>query len=409
MLRRNWSAGESRVLLLALVIAVASVTTVGFFADRVQAALDRQANELLGGDLVVIADQPVPDGVRGAARARGPHGRAVAHVSRAWWRAGGGVNLAEIKAVTRRLSAARAHPRDRCHRQPGPRSGRAGPKPGTVWIAVALAGRLGVKVGDTLNVGRAQLTVDDDHHARARQRARLFRHRAARAHERRRPRRHGTGPGGQPRDLSPAGERATPMRYSRSAPTMQPKLARGQRIEGVRDARSEVRTALERSQRFLGLASLLSVVLASVAVALAARRFSQRQTDAAAMMRCLGASQADIFAIHALAVRGARARGLRAGTRRRLSAPRRCSRTGSRASSPSACRCPGRCPALRGAVDRLRAAAGLHAAAAAALAQRLDAARAAPRPRAGGAAERSPRSRWASSRSRRSSCGRPAT
>jgi len=79
---------------------------------------------------------------------------------------------------------------------------------------------------------------------------------------------------------------------------VQSKLTRGQRVEGVRDARSEVRTALERSQGFLGLASLLSVVLASVAVALAARRFSQRQTDAAAMMRCLGASQSEIFGIH---------------------------------------------------------------------------------------------------------------
>src|SRR5258708_29622035 len=61
MLRRNWSAGELRVLLLALLIAVASVTTVGFFADRVQSALDTQANELLGGDLVMIADKAIPD------------------------------------------------------------------------------------------------------------------------------------------------------------------------------------------------------------------------------------------------------------------------------------------------------------------------------------------------------------
>ena len=68
MLRRNWSAGELRVLLLALLIAVASVTTVGFFADRVQAALDRQANELLGGDLVVIADKPIPADFEQAAR-----------------------------------------------------------------------------------------------------------------------------------------------------------------------------------------------------------------------------------------------------------------------------------------------------------------------------------------------------
>ena len=70
------------------------------------------------------------------------------------------------------------------------------------------------------------------------------------------------------------GEKAEVDRFRAEA---SPKLARGQRIEGVRDARSEVRTALERAQRFLGLASLLSVVLASVAVALAARKASAMQ------------------------------------------------------------------------------------------------------------------------------------
>src|SRR5438270_5964102 len=68
MLRRNWAAGELRVLLLALFIAVASVTTVGFFADRVQSALDHQANELLGGDLVMIADHPIAPAVLESAR-----------------------------------------------------------------------------------------------------------------------------------------------------------------------------------------------------------------------------------------------------------------------------------------------------------------------------------------------------
>jgi len=63
---------------------------------------------------------------------------------------------------------------------------------------------------------------------------------------------------------------------SRFRTQMRPRIARGQRMEGVRDSRGEVRAALERAQRFLGLASLLSVVLASVAVALSARRFSQR-------------------------------------------------------------------------------------------------------------------------------------
>src|SRR5512143_2644376 len=99
MLRRNWSAGELRVLLLALLIAVASVTTVGFFADRVQAALDAQANELLGGDLAVISDHPLPPSFLDAAQRL--------HLETAHTRtfpsmvsAGGGVNLAEIKAVS---------------------------------------------------------------------------------------------------------------------------------------------------------------------------------------------------------------------------------------------------------------------------------------------------------------------
>ena len=58
MLRRDWRAGELRVLAAALVIAVASVTSVGFFADRVGQALERDAHQLLGADIVLIADHP---------------------------------------------------------------------------------------------------------------------------------------------------------------------------------------------------------------------------------------------------------------------------------------------------------------------------------------------------------------
>ena len=296
MLRRNWAAGELRVLLLALVIAVASVTTVGFFADRVQAALDRQANELLGGDLVVIADKPVPAEFREAATR---NGLAVAETRTfpSMVVAGSGVNLAEIKAVT---DAFPLRGKIRIADLSGTTEHEVfgGPKPGTVWIGRPLAVRLGLKEGDTLQVGRAKLEVaaiitrepdsvldyfgiaprvlmhDSDVAATG-----LIQVGSRIAHR-----------------LLVGGEEKAVQRFRDE---MKPKIARGQRMEGVRDARSEVRTALERSQRFLGLASLLSVVLASVAVALAARRFSQRQIDAAAMMRCLGATQSDLFAIHA--------------------------------------------------------------------------------------------------------------
>jgi len=58
MLARDWRAGELGVLAAALVIAVASVTSVGFFADRVSQALERDAHQLLGADLVLAADHP---------------------------------------------------------------------------------------------------------------------------------------------------------------------------------------------------------------------------------------------------------------------------------------------------------------------------------------------------------------
>src|SRR5216683_617991 len=58
MLARDWRAGELGVLAAALVIAVASVTSVGFFADRVGQALERDAHQLLGADLVLAADHP---------------------------------------------------------------------------------------------------------------------------------------------------------------------------------------------------------------------------------------------------------------------------------------------------------------------------------------------------------------
>lgn len=71
LLLRDLRAGELMLIVLALVVAVASVTTIGFFADRVHLALARQANLLLGADLVLIADRPPPAAFEAEARRRG--------------------------------------------------------------------------------------------------------------------------------------------------------------------------------------------------------------------------------------------------------------------------------------------------------------------------------------------------
>jgi putative ABC transport system permease protein len=92
-----------------------------------------------------------------------------------------------------------------------------------------------------------------------------------------------------------AGEAASVERFVDAA---RANLGRGQRLETAADARPEVRSALDRAGRFLGLAALVSVVLAAVAVAMAARRHSERHLSGAAVMRCLGASQRMLVGIH---------------------------------------------------------------------------------------------------------------
>ena len=59
-LTRDWRAGELRLLMLAVTLAVAALTAVGFFADRLSNGLERNARQLLGGDAVVRSDRPAP-------------------------------------------------------------------------------------------------------------------------------------------------------------------------------------------------------------------------------------------------------------------------------------------------------------------------------------------------------------
>src|SRR5207237_6538840 len=98
MLRRDWRAGELGILAAALVIAVAAVTSVGFFADRVSQGLERDAHQLLGADVVLIADHPWSAAIVERVRRAGAAAEALNFVSMAL--AGGEAQLAGDKAVS---------------------------------------------------------------------------------------------------------------------------------------------------------------------------------------------------------------------------------------------------------------------------------------------------------------------
>ena len=297
LLGRELRSGELRLLFAALCIAVAAVTAVGFFADRVHLALEREARQLMGGDLVLSAEHPLPDAYRAeAARRRLEVAETLSFPSMVGF--AGALQLADIKAVSAayplrgRLSAA-----SRLGEAGAPVAG--GPQPGSVWLDERLATALRTAPGDVVMVGRASLrvaailTLEPDRGAGFFNFApRLLMHLD---------------------DIPASGlvQFGSRLRYrlllagEASAidglrDWLQAHLAPGERLEDMSNARPEIRSALERAERFLGLATLLTVILAAVAVALATRRYLQRHLDACAVMRCLGMTQNRLLRLHAL-------------------------------------------------------------------------------------------------------------
>jgi len=307
MLGRDWHAGELRVMIAALVLAVASVGTVGFFTDRVKGALTRQANLLLGGDLLLSADRPLPDDYAIEARQRGlavvPAIKFNSMVQAANVNgvgAPGGTSgdavLADVKAVAAgyplRGAITLADPAN-----PGGTTAAGIPPPGVAWIDGRLAARLNVGKGAQLAVGDKTLTVGAIVLQEPEVAGGLL----------------SMGPkllmnldDVPATKLLQPGNRAS-YRLLVAGPTAdafrdwaKSRLDRGQRLESIRDLRPEVRQTLDRAEKFLALAALVAVMLAAVAVALAASRYLRRHLDAAAMMRCLGAPQRQMLALFSL-------------------------------------------------------------------------------------------------------------
>jgi len=291
MMLRDWRAGELRLLVLALVVAVAAVTSVGFLADRVSRALERDASQMLGADLVLEADEPVPAAFLDQARQRGlTTSSALQFPSMA--SSGDGAQLVSLKAVEP------GYPLRGSLRVADAPYGadavtRDVPEPGTVWADPQLLSLLGIKVGDSIGLGDARLrvarviTYEPDRGMQFVNVAPRVMMRASDLPAT------GLVATGSRLDyfLLVAGEPAAMAGYSA---WVGQNLQRGQKVATVESGRPEVRRTMDRAQRFLSLVALLAVLISAVAVALAAGRFMLRHRDGIAVMRCLGAQQPQI-------------------------------------------------------------------------------------------------------------------
>ncbi len=297
-LLRDLKAGDIRILIAALMLAVIAVTAVGFITDRAERALAIEANRLMGGDAVVRGDKPIVGGVRSAGNATGLQRTESVELD-SMVRVGEGIDanlrLGELHALGagfplrgqfKLIDAAGAQ-----------HATTTRPTRGSAWMSRAGAVALHAKIGDMLAIGESRLRLTA---------LVLEEPNAALDYFNVAPRVFLNTDDLPATGLVQEGSRVTyrlmiagdASAVERFVTTIKPRLARGERLETAGQTRPEVRSALDRAGRFLGLAALVSVVLAAVAVAMAARRHSERHLSGAAVMRCLGASQRTLVGIH---------------------------------------------------------------------------------------------------------------
>ena len=298
---RDLRAGELRLIIVAVLLAVAALSSVGFFADRLQAGLQRDARQLLGGDVVVVSDNPAPAVFVQQAQQQGLQTVATASfptMARAAQEQGGASRLVALKSVDPGYPL-----RGVLHLNQGPGQPdlevRAIPERGHAWVDAPLLEALGLKLGDRLLLGDASfhishiIAIEPDRGAgfmsfaprvminsadlpatRLVQPASRITYRLAVAAQ---------------ADAGRGAQRAA-QDYLGWAQELAKSL-HGVRVESLESGRPEMRQTLDRAEKFLSLVALLSALLSAVAVALAARAFANSHLDASAMLRVLGQSQ----------------------------------------------------------------------------------------------------------------------
>ena len=302
---RDFRSGELNLLLVSVVLAVAALSAVGFFADRLQAGLWRDARQLLGGDAVVVSDKVTPDGFIQKAKALGLTTQTTVNfpsMARADDAQGGDTKLVALKSVSEgyplrgNMSLFKSDLNDPKTASDEVQLTREVPKPGTVWVDPALLESLNLHLGDRLWLGDKDFLIAALIH-REPDRGANFMNFAPRVmlHQQ------DVAATGlvQPASrisyrMAVAGaedQRNVKLFLEWAREQVQLPEVRGVQIESMESGRPEMRQTLDRAEKFLNLVALLAALLCAVAVALASRTFAARHLDGCALLRVLGQSQ----------------------------------------------------------------------------------------------------------------------
>jgi putative ABC transport system permease protein len=301
---RDLRSGELNLLVVSVVLAVAALSAVGFFSDRLQAGLWRDARQLIGGDAVVVSDKPTAENFLQKAKELGLKTNATLSfpsMARADDAQGGETKLVALKAVSEgyplrgQLTLLGASSPDTSDTKTSQQT-RQVPSAGQAWVDPALLDVLNLKLGDTLWLGdkafqisalidrepdrgagfmnfapRVMINQSDIQATGLIQPASRLSYRMAVAGD--------------------ASQRNVQNFITWAREEVAKPEVRGVQVESMESGRPEMRQTLDRAEKFLNLVALLAALLCAVAVALAARTFAAKHLDACALLRVLGQSQ----------------------------------------------------------------------------------------------------------------------
>ncbi len=304
LLRREWRSGDITVVITAIVVAVTALVSVTTFSDRLREALRSQGSELLAADVVVRT--PYPPNPVWLERATELDLQHVVTVGfRSVVTAEEASRLAEVKAVAPGYPLrGTMRTADGIDQEDRPADGV--PSAGKAWIDQQLLAALKIDIGQKIQLGYRLLTVDQIITLEPDRGGSVF----------------SIGPrlmissADLPSTglLAPgslvsyrwllAGDATSLAEFRR---WLEAQNERGLRIEDASNAQPRFRTALNRGERFLGLATLVSVLLAGIAIVRAARHYTTRHMDTVAIIRCFGSTQrqiVEVFTIQLLVIGG---------------------------------------------------------------------------------------------------------
>ncbi len=295
LLRRDARSGELTILILALSIAVISTTAISLFAERLQKTMNLQGAEFLAADLVITSSSHIPQPWLDQAEQLSLKRAKTAEFSTVLIE-NDEMLLAGVKAVSKHYPL-RGHLKtieqdyltETVHQQ--------GPKVGNVWVEKRILSALKLAIGDLLNIGEKPLRISRIISYEPDKRGDLY-------------------------SLSPrvmmngydlhatqviqpgshvhyffqfSGAQADIVEFNH---WVKPQLNPSQRLMDIHEDRPELGTAIKRAERYLGLASIVVIIIAGVAIAMAARRYTERHFNATAILRCLGLKQKQVLNLY---------------------------------------------------------------------------------------------------------------